>query len=544
MSGRAFDRERVLALLWLVGALLTALTLVLPYAHDVDVPARVAVATLAVAVGAALLLAPPLPERVLHLIVAAGTITVAFCTSLALPDVEGVMFLLPIIFASASFAPRMAAAHLALAAAAYAVVLTTAADERTVAPWISFTLVIGVGAVLAVAIEMLVAAREGAVAAGRRDRRIAGTLQRTLLPEALAAPPGVSVAARYEPAAEEADVGGDLYDAFTLPGGELAVAIGDVAGKGLPAAAMVGRIRAALGAYALDDREPAGVLTRLNRLLASDPRSARMTTLLFAVLEPGSGRLRWASAGHPPPLLVPADAAPRYLEALTGTPLGVLPWARFAAGSAVLHPGDRLLLYTDGLVERRGDGLAHGLERLVAGVAHAPPDDPEGLLDAALATLARPQRDDVAVVGVGLTPLGDRVAVDVPGEPDALAGVRQLLRRWLDERCPPEAAERILYACSEVAANAVVHGGGGEEASFTIEATAEEGLIRVTVRDRGEWRAPARTPDAGARGLALARALVDRLELRTGGEGTAVVLEEDVSVGPLGGGRARRLERS
>lgn len=532
MAGRIADRERVLALLWLVGALLTALTLVLPYMPEVDVPARAAVVVLALATGLALLTVPALPEWALHALVVLGTVTVAFCTSLGVPDVEGVIFLLPIIFASASFAPRLAAAHLALAALAFAIVLVIVPPERSMAPWISFTLVIGVGAVLAVAISLLSAARAQAVAAGQRDRLIAATLQRTLLPESLPSPPGVAVAARYEPAAAEADVGGDFYDAFQLPGGGLAVAIGDVAGKGLPAAAMVGRVRAAVSAYALDEPDPAHVLLRLNRLLSSDPGSARMITLLFAVFEPESGELRYASAGHPPPLVVPVDGAPRYLEPVTGVPAGVLPWARYTGAAHRLSAGDRVLLFTDGLVERRGDGLATGLDRLAVAAGSASDEDPEALLDAALSMLARPQRDDVAVLCLGLTPLSDELRVEVPGRPDALAGLRRMLRRWLDDRCDPDVAERILLACGEVATNAIVHGGTSEQQGFVISGRARKGRIRIEVRDPGRWRSPGREGDEVGRGLAMARALVDHVDVKLDDRGTAVVLEQDARPAP------------
>lgn len=407
------DRQRVLALLWLVGGVLTVLTLVLPYDVALDTTPRASVALLAFVTGGALVVAPTLPEWVLHGVLAAGTALIAFCTSLAVPDVEAVIFLLPVVYAFSAFTRRRALPHLLLMAGAYAVAIALAGPQRTVAPAISFTLVVGVAATLGVGVARLVEARERERLASRRDRRIAETLQRSLLPVGLPDTAGVAVAARYLPAAQEADVGGDLYDVIDLPDGRVGVAIGDVAGKGLPAAAAVGHVRAALRAYALDDPEPATVLRRLDHLLASQP-AAPMATAFFGVLDPADGDLHYASAGHPPALVVPDHGRPHYLPPAPGVPLGVVPEAAFGGRSARLQPGDLLLLYTDGVIERRTSGVTDGLERLERVAVASRGGSPDALLDAVLATVPRAQRDDVAVLALGLSPAANRAPAPAP----------------------------------------------------------------------------------------------------------------------------------
>ena len=213
---------------------------------------------------------------------------------------------------------------------------------------------------------LLVAASErAAVAIARaqvheRERQIATTLQRALLPASLPEIDGLSFAARYEPAAD-VDVGGDWYDALPLPSGDVALAIGDVAGKGLHAAAMMGEMRGGLRAYALEAGGPDEVLARLDGLASHSWHE--MATVALAMLDPGTGRVRYASAGHLPPLLLRPDGSATLLNGGRGAPL--LAYRPAGAATARLDPGACLVLYTDGLVERRGEVIDDGLARLV-----------------------------------------------------------------------------------------------------------------------------------------------------------------------------------
>ncbi|HEX8856871.1 MAG TPA: PAS domain-containing protein [Thermoleophilaceae bacterium] len=234
-----------------------------------------------------------------------------------------------------------------------------------------------------------------------RERQIAETLQRSLLPEQLPDVGGVVLAARYLPAAGGADVGGDWYDAIPLPDGRLGVAMGDVTGHGVGAAAMMGELRHALRAYAIEGIDPGEIAERLDKLIRL-PGSERMATLLYMVLDPRSNRVEFVSAGHLPPLVVRPDRQPSFLTVTGGLPLGC-GMGPYEPGTAEIEPGSLLVLYTDGLVERRSKGVDAGLEELAA-MAPKIPFEPEAAADLILSTLLPegPSLDDVAILTVRL----------------------------------------------------------------------------------------------------------------------------------------------
>ena len=410
----------MLALLWLVGSAITVLTLLVPYDVQVETGPRAAVAALALGTALFLWFASRLPDAAIHTILLAGAGMIAFCTRLGAPDVESVMFLLPVAYAFATFPARAAAPHLVTAIVLLGVVLATAPEEKTVAPWISFVMVAGVGTTTAFALASLFDVRERERIAAERDRHIAGELQRTLLPDRLPQIDGLPLAARYLPAAKEADVGGDLYDAFTTTDGRLLLCVGDVAGKGLTAAQAIGGLRSALRAYAFENPTPAQVLGRLDRFAAAAGVHAPMATMLLAIVDPATGVVEWASAGHPPPLRVSAGGEVAYLEGAPGAPLS----CDEDLGAPTTHrellaDGDSLLLFSDGLIERRGESLDEGMRRL-AGAAGAAGRVPLPiLLDTLMPLAARPLQDDVTALVVRRAPR----AAPVPAEADAGAAV-------------------------------------------------------------------------------------------------------------------------
>lgn len=195
------------------------------------------------------------------------------------------------------------------------------------------------------------------------QRSAAELLQRSLLPTHLPEVPGVALAARTVPGSEDQQVGGDWYDVLALPSGEVALVVGDVVGHDLPAAALMGQIRNALRAYALEDPSPTTILGRVNRA-ACLLDTSEMTTCICLVLDPATMSVRWASAGHPPPMVLSAAGRGRLLGGEPGPPLGVEPEARYFLHETRLRPGQTVLLYTDGLVERRGATIDDGLAAL------------------------------------------------------------------------------------------------------------------------------------------------------------------------------------
>ena len=234
-----------------------------------------------------------------------------------------------------------------------------------------------------------------------REHTTAETLQRSLLPDRLPSVPGIILEAHYLPVTRNMEIGGDWYDAFRLPDGRLAVATGDVMGKGLTAAAGMGRVRNALRALALTDPRPAAVLAGLDRLFIATELEEQVTTVAYLVVDPETGDGMAGNAGHLPPLLLSATAPPRLDETEAGTPLGWASPRRQYQFS--LPPGNTAVLYSDGLVENRKRGLDKGLDELVAVAAAAPPGvagDPAQLLDYLVDRMLAgyEQDDDVTVL--------------------------------------------------------------------------------------------------------------------------------------------------
>jgi PAS domain S-box-containing protein len=356
-----------------------------------------------------------------------------------------------------------------------------------------------------------------------REHRIAETLQRSLLPERLPDLPGLEVAARYLPAASEAEVGGDWYDVIPIAGGAVGLVMGDVAGKGLAGASMVGRLRSALRAYALEGHDAGHVVERLNRLLWTEAEDTQMATMLYLIVDPGASTVRWVNAGHPPPIVI-ADGEARFLTGEASVPLGVLPFPTYEEASAPLEPGSSILLYTDGLVERPGEHIDDGLAELAARVTEAP-DDPQGLLDHLLSTLVPSEgaADDVALLTLHNMPVPDRFTVEFPAEPGSLATIRSMLRRWLGHAGADELeVAEIITACGEAATNAIEHAGTGNGARFEVSGSRDGKDIQVAIRDRGAWR-PEREDDHG-RGLELMRTLMDDVAIEPAEGGTTVSL--------------------
>jgi putative methionine-R-sulfoxide reductase with GAF domain len=240
------------------------------------------------------------------------------------------------------------------------------------------------------------------------ERAATSALQRSLLPGRLPTVPDLEFAARYVPGASTG-VGGDWYDVFELSGGRLGIAIGDVAGHGLTAAVIMGRVRSALRAYALDSADPGAVLSKLDRQ-ASHFERGTMVTIGYAVVDPSVGELRLSLAGHLPPVLAVPDRPAAFVDVPVGPPVGFgLATGHRRSGSVELPPGGVIAFYTDGLVERRDKPLDDGLALLRESIITGAPEAVCARVMKAMVGM-RPAQDDVALLVMRRTAARDHRA--------------------------------------------------------------------------------------------------------------------------------------
>lgn len=363
---------------------------------------------------------------------------------------------------------------------------------------------------------LLNAAAELVAQAAERARRFeaqhgtAQLLQRSMLPEHLPELDRFRIAARYDVGVDGNAAGGDFYDAFTLTDGRLAMVLGDVAGHDVRAAAIMGQVRAALRALALTDPAPPGVLAGLDRLVGSLGAESRneeiFVTVVYGVLDPADGTITLASAGHPPPVLRRAGIGgePPTAELIkipTGAPLGV--GGRWQTGMVQLEPGDSILLFSDGVVERRGHSLNDGLDALVAAAAGSASGDPRNLCSLATAAVAEPTDDDVAVLAVEhAVAMSRSTTMLVPAEPTGPSRVRRWMSSRLREWSVPEPVIGAAILCtSELTTNALLH--AGTPAQVRVDLSAERLLVSVADTGTRGNVAKARTETLSSRGRGL-----------------------------------------
>ncbi|MEA2156506.1 MAG: hypothetical protein QOE11_2646 [Solirubrobacteraceae bacterium] len=363
-----------------------------------------------------------------------------------------------------------------------------------------------------------------------RERHIAQELQHSLLPKRLPEIPGVALAARYRPGDDGVSVGGDWYDAVALPGGRVAIAIGDVVGRGIEAATTMGQMRSALRAILTQGDHTGAMADRLNRFtLGLGVGEAVMTTVMLAIFEPTSGRLRFTSAGHLPALVVAPDGSASYLAQRASVPMGVLDAPRYPEHTMTLERGSSLVLYTDGLVEEPSEMIDVGLERLLDAARGVRTDVEalcEVLLEKGLPPVVRHPDDVTLLILRAQERLGDMVALDVSGEPGALKSTRDTLRLWLGETdAGRDEADDITMACNEACENVVEHAYGHGEDPFQVTFERDGSEICIVIRDRGTWQATEREHGRG-RGLELMRKLMDDVDVQRGPSGTTVRLRK------------------
>ena len=297
-------------------------------------------------------------------------------------------------------------------------------------------------------------------------------------------------------------------------------------GRGLAAAAVMGQLRSACRALLLEANSPAHTLTTLDRFADRLP-GALCTTVFCGVLDPASGSLTYSSAGHPPATLVHRDGTAEFLDAGGSVPLAVRIPAPRPEATAIVPIGSLLMLYTDGLVERRRESLDDGIDRATS-VAHGARD--AGLADLAATLMGRLRpadgyEDDVALLLYrrSVPPLD----LDFPAHPDNLASTRHWLRAWLGNAALDEDfAQDVLVAAGEACANAAEHAYPGQDGIAHLAARLTGGHLVVTVSDRGRWKQP--PPDnhvLRGRGMPMMEALADAVTVRHDPTGTTVTLE-------------------
>jgi GAF domain-containing protein/anti-sigma regulatory factor (Ser/Thr protein kinase) len=354
-----------------------------------------------------------------------------------------------------------------------------------------------------------------------QQRETALALQHAILGPA-ELPHGFAV--RYQAASWPLQVGGDWYDIVDLDDGRIALVVGDCVGHGLAAATVMGQLRSACRALLLDNASPAAALAKLDRFAARLP-GAQCTTAVCAILDPETGELAYSSAGHPPPILVHADGTTQILEGGHTIALGVRPhWSRPEA-HVTMPARSTVVLYTDGLVERRRLALDDGISRaatLVQDGRISPLEDLANQMMSGLAPSGGYQDDVVLLLYRHPAPLELTFQADVSN----LAAARHALRNWLTRaRVDPDQSLNVLIAAGEAVANAIEHGHRNSPGTISLDATVLVDEVQLTITDTGSWKTPqpAANPHRG-RGITLMRGLMHDVTIDPETAGTTVHL--------------------
>ena len=357
-----------------------------------------------------------------------------------------------------------------------------------------------------------------------REHDVAIALQRSLLPEALPAIEGLDFAGRYNAGGVGLAVGGDWYDAARRPDGILHLTVGDVAGRGIPAAVLMGQLRNAFRALAYDHTSPGEIARRLTRLVPLDG----MATAVFLTIDPYTGEVAYASTGHPPSLLldVEADTVTR-LDQANAPPLGWAAADEIQEARFNLPTNGAMLAYTDGLVERRGLSIDDGIDRVAEllrdGSELSAAEAADRLLDYLVIPLSA--TDDIALLLVRHIGVPSLMEIEIPADPTLMHDVRARLRTWLARRGFGEEQQTdAVLAVSEACNNAIEHGYAGRGGTIKLRFEHGSDLLTFTIEDEGVWRSPQPDPTRG-RGTLIMKATMDRTTIAHNGSGTRVELE-------------------
>ncbi len=353
-------------------------------------------------------------------------------------------------------------------------------------------------------------------------RTVSLTLQQSML-GAEAPPRGIAV--RYEPAVAPLEIGGDWYDVVTLPDGRVGVVVGDCVGRGLSAAAVMGQLRTSSRALMLRGAGPAQLLDDLDTVAAHIPGAA-CATVCAAIIDPADGTVRYSSAGHPPAIVAAPGVPIRLLDRGRSVPLATADLGPRPEAETVLEPGGLYLVYTDGLVERRGTVIDTGIDTAARALADAAGRTADEVADLVLDASAPPggYDDDVALVVFRRPPA--RFRLDLSAVDTELATARGMLSDWLAEAEAPAAlAADVVLAVNEACTNSVEHGYRDRApAGVVITAELAASGIDVTIADSGSWRPPPADRGSRGRGTAMMVALSDAHTVEPSPTGTVVRL--------------------
>ena len=359
-------------------------------------------------------------------------------------------------------------------------------------------------------------------AAAETARETSLTLQRAMLAP-MAIPVGFAV--RYEPAVPPLEIGGDWYDVLRLGDHRIGIIVGDCVGRGLAAAAVMGQLRSSARALLLAGAEPALLLEQLDVVADLIP-GAYCTTVMAAVFDAVSRQLNYSRAGHVPAVLAAPQSAAAVLSGAGSVPLGVQRKHRRPQASVVLAPRSTLMLFTDGLVERRGKSIDAGIARVAGVLTHSVDTAVDDVAEQVLREMAPPggYDDDIAIV-VCRPPLVT-LRIENDAAPDQLAVVRSQLIAWLREIDVPDGlVGDVVLAVGEACTNCVEHAYHARPpGTMRVEAEVEGDEIRIRVVDFGSWRTPTSQANARGRGLVLIRTLSDVVHLDSTGVGTTVAI--------------------
>jgi serine phosphatase RsbU (regulator of sigma subunit)/anti-sigma regulatory factor (Ser/Thr protein kinase) len=362
------------------------------------------------------------------------------------------------------------------------------------------------------------------------EHELAVRLQQSLLPDHLPSAEGVELAGHYLAGGDAVQVGGDWYDAVRRPDGIIQLCVGDVSGKGIGAATVMGRQRNVFHVYAHDYVSPAEIIRRMLRHVSGE----ELITLTCVSLDPYTGELSYSCAGHPPPLLVDRSTGEVVrLDRASAPPIGVAEPADITEAQVLPSEQAVLAMYTDGLIERRGQNIDDGIDllgRLIVSTAAVTPDR---IVRNVSEAIGAPD-DDVALLLVSMDAARAGFEVEVPAEAATLPELRRRLRAWLARRhCGPAESADLVLAVSEACNNAIEHGYRDRDRGGTIKLSIEvdQGTIRAVVEDQGSWHeTPGKTDERG-RGITLMQHLMHTTEIESDANGTRVTLVLRVRAG-------------